>query len=121
MAYRGVEMMKIVINPSRGGFSLSRSAFLRLREMGCKHAIEEPDFGEFYSDGSGPREALWNSFCEDIDRSDQMLIRVVEDLGEEANGEFAQLKVVEIPDDVQWEIGEYDGAEWVAEKHRRWS
>jgi hypothetical protein len=28
--------------------------------------------------------------------------------------------VVEIPDGVEWEIAEYDGLEWVAEKHRTW-
>jgi hypothetical protein len=37
------------------------------------------------------------------------------------NGDFAELKVVEIPDDVQWQIEEYDGKEWIAEKHRTWN
>jgi len=31
------------------------------------------------------------------------------------------LKIVDIPDGVEWEIEEYDGMEWVAEKHRTWS
>ena len=57
----------------------------------------------------------------DIARNDPLLIQVVEELGEKANGRFAYLKVVEIPDDVEWQIDEYDGAEWVAEKHRTWS
>lgn len=26
----------------------------------------------------------------------------------------------DIPDDVEWEIEEYDGLEWVSEKHRTW-
>ena len=30
------------------------------------------------------------------------------------------LKIIEIPDDVDWIIEEYDGNEWVAEKHRTW-
>jgi len=30
------------------------------------------------------------------------------------------LKIVEIPDDVDWEINEDDGSEWIAEKHRTW-
>jgi hypothetical protein len=42
-------------------------------------------------------------------------------MGEDAFGRYAQLKVIEIPENVDWEIGEYDGMEWVAEKHRRWS
>jgi len=29
-------------------------------------------------------------------------------------------KVVEIPDDIEFVIEEYDGIEWVAEKHRVW-
>ena len=33
----------------------------------------------------------------------------------------SDLKVVEIPDDVEWEIEEYDGNEWVSEVHRCWS
>jgi len=32
--------------------------------------------------------------------------------------EFANLQIVNIPDDVEFEIEEYDGMEWVAEKHR---
>lgn len=56
----------------------------------------------------------------DIARDDPHLVAVVEELGERANGRHAQLKIVEIPADVDWEIEEYDGAEWIAEKHRTW-
>jgi len=56
----------------------------------------------------------------DIKRDDPALVKTVEDLGEKANGRFAKLKVVEIPDDVEWEITEYDGLEQVEEKHRVW-
>jgi hypothetical protein len=45
----------------------------------------------------------------------------VEDLDIHSYGVHAELKVVDVPDDVDWEIGEYDGTEWVAEKHRTWS
>jgi hypothetical protein len=45
---------------------------------------------------------------------------VVEEMGENVNTRFSELKVVEIPNDVEWQIEEYDGAEWVAEKHRTW-
>ena len=115
--------MKIVINADYGGFSLSRKAFLRLRELGQKDALEEPDYGEKWSDGSGPRkdDGLGGFFCRDIDRSDPLLVKVVEELGEEANGSCASLKIIEIPNGVEWEIEEYDGNEWVSEKHRTWS
>lgn len=57
----------------------------------------------------------------DIERNDPDLVAVVEQLGDRASGQFSALVVVEIPDDVQWEIAEYDGLEHVAEKHRTWS
>lgn len=56
----------------------------------------------------------------DFERNDPLLIRAVEELGDEANGECAKLTIVEIPDDVDWEIDEYDGLEHIAEKHRTW-
>ena len=57
----------------------------------------------------------------DLLRNDPLLIQVVEEMGEKANDRYSELKIVEIPDDVEWQIDEYDGAEWVAEKHRTWS
>jgi hypothetical protein len=42
-------------------------------------------------------------------------------MGGMANGACADLKIVEVPDEVDWYIEEYDGNEWVAEKHRTWS
>lgn len=41
-------------------------------------------------------------------------------LGDEAGGWFATLRVVEVPAGVEWQIDDYDGLEWVAEKHRTW-
>jgi hypothetical protein len=54
-------------------------------------------------------------------RADPKLIQVVEELGEKAAGNFAELKIIEIPDGTDWEIGEYDGMERVDEKHQSWS
>lgn len=56
----------------------------------------------------------------DIARDDPVLVQVVKELGSVANGSHAELKVVSVPADVEWEINEYDGLEWVAEKHRTW-
>lgn len=53
-------------------------------------------------------------------RHDPLLIQVVEELGEAANGNCAEIKIVDIPDGVEYDIEEYDGLEWVAEKHRTW-
>lgn len=52
------------------------------------------------------------------DRTDKDLIAVVEKLGDKASGSCAELKIVEIPDGVDWEIDEYDGIESIHEKHR---
>jgi hypothetical protein len=41
-------------------------------------------------------------------------------LGTQANAPVAKLKIVEIPASVEWQIEEYDGKEWVAERHRTW-
>jgi len=54
-------------------------------------------------------------------RSHPLIIKVVEELGEKANARCAELKVVEIPDGIEWEIDEYDGIEHIAEKHHTWS
>jgi hypothetical protein len=94
--------MKVVINNCYGGFSLSDAGIARYLEL-----ADLVITGDFYD--------------RDIPRDDAVLILVVEELGDAANGVCADLKIVEIPDDVEWQIDEYDGNEWVAEKHRTWS
>ena len=89
--------MKVVINKCFGGFGLSVRAYKFLNI---------------------PWDGYGYEFIED--RSNHTLVKCVEALGEDASGSFAKLKVVEIPDGVEWEIGEYGGTEWVAEKHRTW-
>lgn len=114
--------MKIVINDCFGGFGLSHKAFLWLRELGCKEALAEPDYDEKWCDGSGPRKNYGSdAFGDSISRNDPLLVRVVKELKKEANGFCANLKIVTVPDGVDWEINEYDGLEKVDEKHRSWS
>jgi len=48
------------------------------------------------------------------------LVQVVEELGDIASDGYSELSVVEIPDDVEWYIEEYDGMEHIAEQHRTW-
>lgn len=127
--------MKIVINADHGGFGLSDAAYIKLHEWGVpikKHVKAErlasglykdssENEGEviFENDGKKLFGSYWDLWSRD-NRSHPLLVRVVEELGTKASDSLASLKVVEIPDGVEWEIQEYDGAEWVAEKHRTW-
>lgn len=69
-------------------------------------------------DGTYINDAYWSPY--DVKRTDPILVQVVEELGEEANGEHAKLQVVSIPGNVKWEISEYDGLEHIQEAHRTW-
>ena len=91
--------MKVVINDCHGGFGLTDAA---LNEYKIRKGIIDPNF-----------------YYYDIPRECPVLVEMVErgDVG----GDFSDLKVVEIPDDVNWYIEEYDGLEHVAERHRTWN
>jgi len=55
------------------------------------------------------------------ERTNPLLIQVVEELGEKAaSGKLALLKIIEIPDGIEWEIDDYDGVETIREQHRSW-
>jgi hypothetical protein len=97
-------MPKIVINTSYDRFCLSHKAFLRLRELGQPDASKETDHGAYWPDAASPLEPSLNQCGHLISRDDQRLVQVVEELGVEANGHCAELKVVTIPDGVQWGI-----------------
>jgi hypothetical protein len=93
--------MKVVINACYGGFGLSQVEIDRYHEI---KGIPVP-------------EDFW---CRDLKRNDPVLVQVVHETPRAYGAECSRLKIVEIPDDVEWEIEEYDGNEWVAEKHRKW-
>lgn len=114
--------MKIVINADWGGFGLSDDAIERYAELAGINLISQPNdkytCTHWYQDQIDD-DHYW---CErEIARNDARLVQVVEELGEAANGQHARLKVVDVPDDVVWDIEEYDGREHVAERHRTWS
>lgn len=113
-------MQKIVINKSYEEFCLSHKAFVRLRKLGQREALQESDLGTYWPSAASPDEPRFNQCGKQIPRDDQKLTQVVEELGAEANGHCAELKVVEIPDDVQWLIRKADGVEHVSEVHRTW-
>ena len=112
---------KIVINRRFGGFSLSHDAVVRYHELKGNNIVMEYDdkfhFFSYYMNEK-TEDNYWNAH--DIPRDDPTLIQVIEELGEGADGDYAELKIVEIPDDVEWYIDDYDGIESVNERHRSW-
>ena len=117
---RGVK--HIVINKKYGGFSLSRPATLMYLELSGTAYTLEPQEDRDTQNRLGDRimVAGVEFWGRDIPRDDPALVLVVRRLGSNAGGEYATLKVVEIPSNVDWYVDEYDGKEWVAEKHRTW-
>ena len=90
--------MKVVINDCHGGFGLTEAA---LNEYKIRKGVTDPNF-----------------YYYDIPRECPVLVEMVE--RGDVDGTFSDLKVVEIPDDVNWEVVQYDGLEHIAEKHRTW-
>lgn len=137
--------MKVVINNCFGGFGLSHEGVMDYaRRKGITLWPEEGRFGlvtywkvppeerpepqdDFYKwpiekcKASNKAHEEAKLYDRDIPRDDPDLVATVESLGPVADGRCACLKVVEIPDGVDWEIEEYDGNEWVSEVHRVWS
>jgi hypothetical protein len=91
----------VVINDCYGGFGLSDLAIVEYKKLS---GITDPSFND-----------------RDISRDDPYLVKIVKELGMAANGAHSNLKIVEIPGDIDWLVQDYDGAEWVAERHRTWS
>ena len=113
--------MKIVINKCYGGFGLSEEAVLLYAKKKGLNLIIQRKKGLKLNHYYLNEKKDDNYFRErDIQRNDPILVEVVEELGEKADDTYSELKIVEIPDDVEWIIEEYDGNEWVAEDHRRW-
>ena len=111
-------MTKIVINVDYGGFGLSEEAMRLVLERKGLPYVEEKGTVTLFRNPENKEEVYWEG---DFARDDEVLVKIVEALTpEKASGRFAFLKVVEIPDDVEWEVKEYDGMEHIAEVHRTW-
>lgn len=103
--------MKIVINRCYGGFGLSKKGVEWLVKQGSEEAEKALLF-----------EGIFDSYyVYHHDRSHPLLVQCVEELGEESFGQLSDLKIVEIPDHVDYVIDDYDGLESVHESHRTWS
>jgi len=138
---------EIVINRCFGGFNVSDLAYEELIKLGIpvreyeeepsnpktglydirvlnnegrvifdrKLTTEDKDIG-----GSISGQRYWDIWI-DKDRENPLLIKVVKKLGKKASGFCANLKIVKIPDDIEYKIEEYDGLESVEEKHKSWN
>ena len=119
-------MTKIVINKCFGGFGLSAEAFSTyLTLKGIDHEttparwpVFDKDAKEFWHAGHVNDDDYYLS-DRDIPRDDPALVQAVLE-ATEPSGRFAALTIVNVPDEVEWQLEEYDGSEWIAEKHRTW-
>lgn len=84
-------------------------------DFGNEFILENDEqFEDFYKNVISASDEKW--------RTDDDLINLLEEKGSEfVSGPYSSLKIIEIPDDVEWEVEEYDGSEWVSEKHRTWN
>lgn len=134
--------MKVVINTCYGGFGLSFAGLKRYYEIkfperklylynrnfhtdtytkvsedeydhSCTD-IFDADFGTTFNINDIDEKVFNNHFVSDynIKRTDPALVQVVEELGTTADGDYAELSVVEVSGN-KYRICEYDGAEWV--------
>jgi hypothetical protein len=129
-------MTKVVYNACFGGFSLSKEACQRYWDIkGQQVWIEDSQWGStvwlvspedripskegdaFYSMSMDERVAYNRAHSEqtwynrDVCRHDPVLVQVVEELGDKANGDFANLQIDEVYG--PYRIDEYDGNESV--------
>lgn len=139
--------MKIVINTTYGGFGLSDACTEELavlkghkaykytfdnRGLSLHRCHEETyaycscrfllDVDQEEIDRETAKRHHFESLFEGNEmRTDPDLISLIEKNGTQwASGDYAELKIIEIPDDVDWVIGEDEGKEWVEEKRRVW-
>lgn len=134
-------MKKIVYNQCYGGFGLSKEAIQRYWDIKGQQVwieddnecpslglwtvwlvppeerLKEKHGGDFYSMSMDGRIAYSKAYsaqiwCDrNVDRHDPVLVQVVEELGDKANGEYAKLRIEEVSG--PYRITEYDGYETV--------
>ena len=115
-------IIKVAVNRIVGGFTFSREAYEYITGEPYPEEVEYYNEYIFLDDehllealgikGEDPRMQV---------RTHPKVIECIEELGDRANGdECTELKVIEVPDGVDFYVDEYAGQEWIAERHRRW-
>lgn len=96
--------MEILLNGCYGGFGVSKKALDLYNKRTGKNVMDDYEL-------------------RDDCRTDPILIDIIKELGEEANGSCSKLYVDEVPDGYDYWIEEYDGVETlhlsVTEQHLR--
>lgn len=136
--------MKVILNKCYGGFSVSPKVYeLYAKSIGKKAYFynmqysdgivkyiktDEPTFFSScflrdYGDIVQENEINWTKENLHVDgsyREDKKLIEIVKKLGDKANSPYSNLKIVEIPDGMQYVIDDYDGIETLHEDVETW-
>ena len=114
-------MPKVVVNACFGGFGLSHDAIMRYGELANINIIrvegEIPSICHYYKDEVN-EDNYFSTY--EFERDDPILVQVVEEMGEAADGDMAELRIADVPDGIDWYIDEYDGVETDREIHRTW-
>lgn len=137
-------MKKVILNKSYGGFGISRMGYeLYAKKKNLDLYMYETEFkGEHCFYKKTDNDALFTQyftkdFGDNVDiseedyknynlyldkgyREDPILIEVIEELKEKANSNFSDLKIVEIPDDLDYVIDDYDGLETLHQRVQEW-
>lgn len=130
--------MKVILNKCFGGFSVSDQAYrLYAQKKGlqlyryCRdydkktkklfykklNDNENSFLTEFFIKNLGDEFEYKQDYYQykivlnQTNREDPILIEVIEELGEKANGDCSRLKIVDIPNDMKYVVFDYDGIE----------
>jgi hypothetical protein len=129
-------MTKIAYNDCFGGFGLSYKAVMRYAELSgvalygfvsARKKDGSTDFKKlvpvdpktvgtelfvlYYTTPTDSNDSSWRDIS--LSRTDPILIRVIEELGDAANGLCAKLAIAEVAEGSKYRIDEYDGNESV--------
>ena len=107
-------MKQVVVNSCYGGFgNFTEEAVKLYKKIGGPLVFEKGNFcsEDYYSITKYKDE--WISDSDVKVRTDPTLVKVVLELGEKASTLFSKHEVVEISDDAEYEISDYDGVETV--------
>lgn len=135
--------MKVILNKCFGGFHPSTECYelyCKKKDLSCywydydwkhhdyvkvtefnslvRYDCVTKDFGPFIEGSSDFDSHIINLF--EDHRTDPILIECVEELKEQASSAVSKLVVVEIPDDMDYVIDNYDGIETLHENVRTW-